>query len=135
MGQQEFRRPPGDEYLLVLNSMDKSITISAFRREHLALLEEEYLQLEKGGNPDLQVVQVSVEDVTALRTAYPNYYLDTQAFVLPSIQPSRRRDSAPSRRALSYLPSATATRAPANGCVPATAPNSTNSSTVTLNSR
>ena len=81
MGQQEFRRPPGDEYLLVLNSMDKSITISAFRREHLALLEEEYLQLEKGGNPDLQVVQVSVEDVTALRTAYPNYYLDTQAFV------------------------------------------------------
>ena len=79
--EDEHARRDAAEYLLVLNSNDKSITIHTFSKLELAKLEEEYLRLEKEGNPDLQVVQVSVEDVTALRTAYPNYYLDTQAFV------------------------------------------------------
>lgn len=31
--------------------------------------------------PEVQAVLVSVEDVTALREAFPNYYLDTSAFI------------------------------------------------------
>jgi len=77
----EHGKKSAAEHLLVLNSQDKSITINSYARQELERLEAEYLRLEKEGNPDLQVVQVSVEDVTALRTAYPNYYLDTQAFV------------------------------------------------------
>lgn len=69
------------EYLLILNVRSKSIEIIAFSRRELPILEDYYLGLEKNADPDLQVVQVSVEDVTALRTAYPNYYLDTRAFV------------------------------------------------------
>ena len=69
------------EYLLVLNAKDRSISIKPFSQTQLPLLEADYINLEKDANPDLQVVQVSVEDVTALRTAYPNYYLDTRSFV------------------------------------------------------
>jgi len=70
-----------EEHLLVLNARTKNIVVSSYSRRELARLEEEYLRIEKEADPDVQVVQVSVEDVTALRTAYPNYYLDTQAFV------------------------------------------------------
>lgn len=69
------------EYLLVLDSRAKSIHIKSFSKDQLPLLEEDYLSMEKEANPDIQVVQVSVEDIAALRTAYPNYYLDTRAFV------------------------------------------------------
>ena len=31
-------------------------------------------------DPAIQVVQVSVEQMQALKTAYPNYYLDTTKF-------------------------------------------------------
>jgi hypothetical protein len=31
-------------------------------------------------DPAVQIVQVSVEKMQALRTAYPNYYLDTSMF-------------------------------------------------------
>lgn len=76
----KFRRGAA-EYLLVLDSHAKSIHIKSFSKDQLPLLEEDYLSLEKAANPDIQVVQVSVEDIAALRTAYPNYYLDTRAFV------------------------------------------------------
>ena len=79
--EQEQSKRAAEEYLLVLNSSDKSITVYSFSRKQLSSLEEHYLRLEKEGNPDVQVVQVSVENITALRTAYPNYYLDAQAFI------------------------------------------------------
>ncbi|MEK7348973.1 MAG: RelA/SpoT domain-containing protein [Candidatus Eisenbacteria bacterium] len=44
---------------------------------------EQYLDLETrtAGRPEADVVLVSVESVAALRRAYPNYFLDTRAFV------------------------------------------------------
>jgi len=79
--EDEHSRSGAQEYLLVLDSSDKSIRVMAFSRRELPRVEEEYLRLEKEDNPDLQVVQVSVDDIRGLRNAYPNYYLDTQAFV------------------------------------------------------
>ena len=32
-------------------------------------------------NPGIQAVLVSVDSVAGLRSAYPNYYLDTRAFL------------------------------------------------------
>jgi hypothetical protein len=42
------------------------------RREHTPLVP---------GTPGAEAVLVSVDSVTALRSAYPNYFLDTKAFV------------------------------------------------------
>jgi DNA-binding transcriptional MerR regulator len=77
----EQSRSRAAEYLLVLDASDKSIRVMSFAPSELSQVEEEYLKLEKEDNPDLQVVQVSVDDINGLRKAYPNYYLDTQAFV------------------------------------------------------
>lgn len=79
--EDEHSRSGAQEYLLVLDSSDKSIRVMSFSRKELGRVEEEYLRLEKEDNPTLQVVQVSVDDIRGLRSAYPNYYLDTQAFV------------------------------------------------------
>ncbi len=42
-----------------------------------------YLNFEKEArqNPSLQVVLVSVDSLSALKDTYPNYYLDTTAFL------------------------------------------------------
>lgn len=37
------------------------------------------------GNPEIDVVLVSADSITSLRRAYPNYFLDTTAF-LESLQ-------------------------------------------------
>jgi hypothetical protein len=70
-------------YLLIFDSLRKTINVRGFPKSESARANDEYLNSEKdsGGNPDVQAVLVSVESLTALRTAYPNYYADTTAFL------------------------------------------------------
>jgi ppGpp synthetase/RelA/SpoT-type nucleotidyltranferase len=70
-------------YLLVLDPSAKTITVEPYRRDEIPKAETDYLEEEKkiGSHPGMQVVLVSVDSITALRKAYPNYYLDTTAFV------------------------------------------------------
>jgi ppGpp synthetase/RelA/SpoT-type nucleotidyltranferase len=70
-------------FLLVLDSEAKTLNTRPFKKDELALASEAYLQVEKEtqGRPNLQAVLVSVESVEALREAYPNYYMDTTAFI------------------------------------------------------
>jgi hypothetical protein len=44
---------------------------------------DDYLQIEKENvsNPATQAVLVSVDSVAGLRSAYPNFYLDTRMFL------------------------------------------------------
>jgi hypothetical protein len=72
-----------DAYLLVLDTNSKTITITGFRKSHLAEASDAYLSIERtsADNPHLQAVLVSVDSVSALSSAYPNYYLDTRAFL------------------------------------------------------
>jgi ppGpp synthetase/RelA/SpoT-type nucleotidyltranferase len=80
-------------YVLRLNVRDRMVTVTTFSQENAAQLrffEDERLFAD---NPDVQIVQVSVEQMQALRTAYPNYYLDTTMFL-----DALRRAVAPAKR-------------------------------------
>jgi ppGpp synthetase/RelA/SpoT-type nucleotidyltranferase len=56
------------------------IRIWPFSKNEVAKANEEYAKLEKE-RPEVQAVLVSVDSVTALRTAYPNYFADTTEFL------------------------------------------------------
>jgi len=70
-------------FLLVLDVKERTISVKGFRQNELPEASEEYLQAEEQNKdkPQLQTVLVSVDSLEALRTAYPNYYLDTTAFI------------------------------------------------------
>jgi ppGpp synthetase/RelA/SpoT-type nucleotidyltranferase len=69
-----------DMYLLVLNSDRFAVTVTPYRRSALAAANAHYEKIERE-EPNLQAVLVSVDSLAALRTAYPNYFLDTRAFI------------------------------------------------------
>jgi ppGpp synthetase/RelA/SpoT-type nucleotidyltranferase len=67
-------------YVLRLDVRERKFYITEFDREDAAqlfLFDEERTF---ASDPAVQIVQVSVEKMQALRTAYPNYYLDTTMF-------------------------------------------------------
>lgn len=70
-------------FLLELDVANRIIKVTPFASASLDLATESYLEVEKrrGNDPSIQSVLVSVESLTALRSAYPNYYLDTAQFV------------------------------------------------------
>ncbi len=67
-------------YLLVLDPNKFSTTLYPYTMERLAAANAQYAKIEKE-QPELQALLVAVDSVAALRTAYPNYYLDTTAFL------------------------------------------------------
>jgi hypothetical protein len=70
-------------FLLELDPINKRLKTTPFKNNELQKAYEVYLRTEKEteNRPEIQVVLVSVESVEALRAAYPNYYLDTGAFI------------------------------------------------------
>lgn len=70
-------------FLLVLDTKEFTVQIRGFHRRNLGAASEAYLAAEKEhvDNAEVQVVLVSVESIQALRSAYPNYYLDTKQFI------------------------------------------------------
>ncbi len=73
----------GDEaamYLLVLDSNTFHVTVSPYKSGELAAANIAYAEIERN-SPKLQAVLVSVDSLAALRTAYPNYFLDTTNFI------------------------------------------------------
>jgi ppGpp synthetase/RelA/SpoT-type nucleotidyltranferase len=82
--QISLEAPPNAvSFLLKLDPAAKKLTVSPFTVEEMQQASEAYLHAEKEAqiNPDLQTVLVSVDSIDALREAYPNYYLDTTAFI------------------------------------------------------
>lgn len=68
-------------FVLRLDAKERVVTISSFGREDQA---QQYLFDEEqkvSSDPNIQIVQVSVEQMQALKAAYPNYYLDTSFFL------------------------------------------------------
>lgn len=70
-------------FLLELDTNKKTLRTTPFRDDELDRASDEYLKIEREteGRPEIQVVLVSVESLEALQVAYPNYYLDTGAFI------------------------------------------------------
>lgn len=76
-------RGQGAYHLIVLDSDRRLVTIRPYPVANLAQATNDYAIVEKrtkDGEP-VEAVLVSAGPVTALRKAYPNYFLDTQAFV------------------------------------------------------
>ena len=67
-------------YLLVLDPAQFTIEILPFQNNSLAAANARYAKIEKE-RPDLQAVLVSADSIAALKAAYPNYFLDTTAFL------------------------------------------------------
>lgn len=76
-------RSHGHFFLLTLELDNKRIRVRGFPKNASAMASESYSTLEKEsmGNPSIQTVLVSVNSLEALRIAYPNYYMDTSAFL------------------------------------------------------
>lgn len=74
--------PDARFYLIVLDAEKKSVTVYPYMEKEQAKASAEYLEVEKSveKNPSLNAVLASVESITGLRAAFPNYYLDTTAF-------------------------------------------------------
>jgi Region found in RelA / SpoT proteins len=70
-------------FLLELDTGKKTLRTTPFKSDELQRASEEYLKIEREteGRPEIQVVLVSVESLESLKVAYPNYYLDTGAFI------------------------------------------------------
>lgn len=71
------------KYFIVRMDFDgRSINVERFKAQESKLANTKYIQMEsqikKGAN--VQVVLVSVDSLTALKRAYPNYFLDTSRF-------------------------------------------------------
>ena len=69
-------------FLLTLDANKRQIAISPYRKEEFALAQQEYLRYEEEfeNRPGLQACLVSIHSASAIRSAYPNYYLDVTAF-------------------------------------------------------
>lgn len=70
-------------YLLELDAEKMHVSVSGYSREILHHATSAYLEREKWASdkPNIQVVLVAAQSLSALRTAYPNYFMDTDKFV------------------------------------------------------
>lgn len=70
-------------FLIELDAQHQRTLVTGFRSEELREANAQYLDLERRITPDSAVdaVLVSVENIAFLQRAYPNYFLDTSAFV------------------------------------------------------
>jgi hypothetical protein len=80
---EEHSAPDAHYFLLKLDAAAKSVSVTGYRSNELAKANEDYLAVERAiiEEPGVDAVLVSVESVSALRRAYPNYFLDTHAFI------------------------------------------------------
>ena len=80
-------RPSADKnakyYLLHLDAVKKQVVVSGFPSGKLQSASASYLKLEReiAKQAGSEAVLVSVDSVNKLRTAYPNYFLDTRLFI------------------------------------------------------
>jgi hypothetical protein len=69
-------------FILHLRPAEKLLNVVPFRRDQSQFASEQYLAIEKKLDKARgeEAVLVSVDSVSALKKAYPNYFLDTHAF-------------------------------------------------------
>jgi hypothetical protein len=70
-------------FLIELDTENQRTLVRGFRSDQLEKANAEYLELERKITPTSQsdAVLVSVENIAVLQRAYPNYFLDTRAFL------------------------------------------------------
>lgn len=73
----------GSYHLIVLNSIEKKVSIFTYAKDQLEKANKDYVKLERKASEEkpFQAVLVSAGSIKSLRQAYPNYFLDTREFV------------------------------------------------------
>lgn len=71
-------------FLMALDPKADTITIRGYAKNELEIATNQYLAIERSldAASGAEAVLVSVESVAALKRAYPNYFLDTHAFLV-----------------------------------------------------
>ena len=74
----------GAYHLVVLDSTSRTVSIRPFALARLEEANIAYAEMEERGNDGeaIEAVLVSAGPIDALRKAYPNYFLDTEAFIV-----------------------------------------------------
>jgi len=69
-------------YLLELDARSRELTVSGFKRSESERASQAYLEAEKSiqQRSGLDAVLVSVDSISSLEKAYPNYFADTRVF-------------------------------------------------------
>ena len=70
-------------FLLILDTKKSTLQAMPFTAERVALASSQYLEVEKEieKTPTIDAVLAKADSVAALRKAYPNYYVDVDAFL------------------------------------------------------
>jgi hypothetical protein len=69
-------------YLLELNTEMKSVKVTVYNQGQLEQASGDYLAVEKRiTNTNVDAVLVSADSLNSLKKAYPNYFVDTEAFI------------------------------------------------------
>lgn len=68
-------------WMLVLDTTDRSLTLSAFADEEVAARAYAGAEADARETEGIDVVLVNASDLETLRNAYPNYFADTKAFL------------------------------------------------------
>jgi putative GTP pyrophosphokinase len=74
----------GSYHLIILDSANKTVSVRPYASDNLQQATDEYAKVEgriTAGEP-IEAVLVSAGPVELLRRAYPNYFLDTEEFIL-----------------------------------------------------
>lgn len=71
----------GHVFLLELDISDNQLNVRSYRDPRVAAAEYDAVERAAEGSSGRDVVLVSVESLESLRRAYPNYFLDTTAFL------------------------------------------------------
>jgi hypothetical protein len=70
------------QYFLIQLDFERQQTlVEGFKAGQLAIANAKYLEIETQSAGRMDAVLVSVESISVLQRAYPNYFLDTSAFV------------------------------------------------------
>lgn len=79
---QEQDQGSNQYFILVLDPVERKVTVRGYTRGMLEQAQSDYLESEKlVANTPSDAVLVSVDSVAALQRAYPNYFLDTRVFI------------------------------------------------------
>jgi Region found in RelA / SpoT proteins len=79
--EQTMEAAKGTTFLLELDIAAQHLYVRSYSDKVVAVAEYSALEQALEGDPSKDVVLVSVESLASLRRAYPNYCLDTSAFV------------------------------------------------------
>jgi len=80
---QDTEAKDAEAFIVVLDPVLKEVEVRPYSADDLIQAEHDYLEVERNLNKDngQQAVLVSAESITSLMRAYPNYFLDTGAFL------------------------------------------------------